>query len=109
MYLSTDDVRNQVGQQLRCPVTVLLDGACRLLGHFERVQHLVHRKIRRAARFFEGFVAAAAIVDAQLLKNSGRSGVFQGQFLNGFLSGNAHYILLAARLHALWPHLMFRR
>ena len=97
LVMSTDDVRDQVGQRLGWPVTVLLDGARRLFGYVERVQHLVHREIRRAAGFFKGFVAAAAIVDAQLFKHSGRGGVFQGQFPYGFLSGDAHEILLVAR------------
>src|SRR5208283_4035103 len=49
----TGDVRHQIGQQFAWPGMVLLDGMCRLPGHFERIQHLVHGEIRRTARFFQ--------------------------------------------------------
>ena len=57
------DVGDQVGEGLCLPVAVFLGGMRRLLGHLQRIHHLIDREIGRAASFFQRFVAAAAIVD----------------------------------------------
>ena len=94
LVMIADDVGGQIGKRLPWPVMDILRRPRCLFRHFERIQHLIYRHIGRAAGLFQGLVAAATIVDAQLLKNPGCSGVFHGQFPHSFLSGHAHRILL---------------